>query len=148
MFNDLMVKAYGEEYPLGDLATTVVQGSNSLLIKVFDESVKEEVYKSLTRSEYELSATSEGPDIRVKLGTSRKEHVQTGLSKVKELSQQFKQEARTARHKIMEQVKKLKKVLPEDETKVLENEIADQMKKADDRANQTCSAKEADIQKV
>ena len=81
-----MVKAYGEEYPLGDLATTVVQGSNSLLIKVFDESVKEEVFKSLTRSEYELSANSEGADIRVKLGTSRKEHVQAGLGKVKELN--------------------------------------------------------------
>ena len=35
----------------------------------------------------------------------------------------------------MEQVKKLKKVLPEDEIKVLENEIADHMKKADDQAN-------------
>ena len=139
------MKAYGEEYPLGDLATTVVQGSNSLLIKVFDEGVKEEVFKSLTRSEYELSASSEGPDIRVKLGTSRKEHVQAGLAKVKDLSQQFKKELRDARHKIMEQVKKLKKVLPEDEVKVIEAEIGDRMKKADDLGNQTCSAKEADI---
>ena len=50
-----MVRAYGEEYPLGDLATTVVQGSNNLLVKVFDESVKEDVLKGLQRSDFELS---------------------------------------------------------------------------------------------
>ena len=47
IFNDILVKAYGEDYPLGDLATTVVQGSNSLMIKIFDESVKEELLKAL-----------------------------------------------------------------------------------------------------
>jgi ribosome recycling factor len=85
IFDDLQVKAYGEEYPFGDLATVQVQGSNTLLIKVFDEGCKEEVYKTLLRSEYELSATSEGPDIKVKLGTSKKEHIEAGMAKVKEL---------------------------------------------------------------
>jgi len=47
IFNDIQVRAYGEEYPLGDLATTVVQGTNSLMIKIFDESVKEELIKAL-----------------------------------------------------------------------------------------------------
>ena len=50
-----MVRAYGEEYPLGDLATTVVQGNNNLLIKIFDESVREDVLKSLQRSDFELA---------------------------------------------------------------------------------------------
>jgi len=51
----LEVKAYGEMYPMGDLATTVVQGQNNLLVKVFDETVKEEVLKALQRSDFELS---------------------------------------------------------------------------------------------
>ena len=51
----MLVKAYGEEYPLGELATTVVQGASNLVIKVFDESVKEEVLKALQRSDFEMS---------------------------------------------------------------------------------------------
>jgi len=90
IFNDIMVKAYGEEYPLGDLATTVVQGSNNLLVKVFDETVKEDVLKGLQRSDFELSLQMEGKDIRVKLGTSRKEHIDAGLKKIKESTEVLK----------------------------------------------------------
>ena len=55
IFNELEVNAYGEKQLLGDLATTVVQGNNNLLVKVFDESVKDEVLKALQRSEFDLS---------------------------------------------------------------------------------------------
>ena len=58
-----------------------------MLVKVFDESVKEEVLKSLNRSDFELSCQMEGKDIRVKLGTSRKEHIEAGLKKIKESSE-------------------------------------------------------------
>ncbi len=67
-----------------DLATTVVQGSNNLIVKVFDETVKDEVLKSLQRSEFDLQVQLEGKDIRVKLGTSRKEHMEAAKKKVKE----------------------------------------------------------------
>ena len=114
MFNDLIVKAYGEDYPLGDLATTVVQGANNLVIKVFDEAVKEEVLKALQRSNFELSVQTEGKDIKVKLGTSRKEHAIAGLKKVKDFADNFKKKTRDERHKVLTVVKKLSKVLPED----------------------------------
>ena len=96
-----MVKAYGEEFPLGDLATTVVQGSNNLVIKVFDEGVKEEVLKSLQRSDFELSVQTEGKDIKVKLGASRTEHAAAGIKKVKEFGEQFKKQARDERHNVL-----------------------------------------------
>jgi ribosome recycling factor len=122
-----------------------VQGTNNLLIKVFDESIKEEVFKAITRSDYELSATSEGSDIRVKLGTSRKEHITAGMAKVKELNQTYKKDVRDARHGIMEQLKKLKKIMPEDDVKLLETEVNEMIKKAEDQASKSCTAKEADI---
>ena len=87
------------------------------MIKVFDESVKDEVLKALQRSDFELSLQMEGKDIRVKLGTSRKEHAEAGLKKVKEYSENFKKEAREARHKILQVIKKVSKVLPEDDVK-------------------------------
>ena len=69
---------------MADLATTVVQGSSNLVVKVFDEAVKEEVLKALQRSDFELNVQINGKDIHVKLGTSRKEHAVAGLKKVKE----------------------------------------------------------------
>ena len=60
-----------------------------MLVKVFDESVKDEVLKALQRSEFELNLQMEGKDIRVKLGASRKEHIDAGLKKIKELGHSF-----------------------------------------------------------
>ena len=117
IFSDLEVKAYGEMYPFGDLATTVVQGNNLLLVKVFDESVKEEILKALQRSQFELSVHPEGKDIRVKLGASRKEHIEAALKKVKETSQQFSKDVRQARGSALQVLKKLSKILPSDEIK-------------------------------
>ena len=42
-------------YPFQDLASTAVQGTNNLMIKVFDEDTKEEVVKALQRSDFELN---------------------------------------------------------------------------------------------
>ena len=53
------------------------------MLKVFDDSVRDEIMKSLTRVDMELSTSLEGKDIKIKLGTSRKEHVAAGLKKVK-----------------------------------------------------------------
>jgi len=108
------VKAYGEEYPLGDLATTVVQGSSNLVVKIFDETVREDVLKALQRSDFEMSCQIEGKDIRVKLGTSRKEHIDSGLKKIKESLDAFNKHARDERHNALQVVKKLGKILPED----------------------------------
>ena len=46
------------------------------MIKVFDEGVKDEVFKALAREELDMSVTTEGKDIKVKLGTTKKEVVE------------------------------------------------------------------------
>ena len=111
MFDDVEVKAYGETHQLSDLATASLQGTNTILLKVFDDSVKEEIMKSLTRVEMELSTSLEGKDIKVKLGTSRKELVAAGLKKVKTAMEEFKKDVRDVRHKHLEVVKKLSKIV-------------------------------------
>uniref|UniRef100_A0A7S3MJH8 Ribosome recycling factor domain-containing protein n=1 Tax=Favella ehrenbergii TaxID=182087 RepID=A0A7S3MJH8_9SPIT len=148
IFNDVMCRAYGEEYPLGDLATTVVQGSNSLLIKVFDESVKEEVLKGLQRCDFELSCQMEGKDIRVKLGTSRKEHIEAGLKKVKESLEALKKQARDERQSAMQLLKKLSKVLPESEAKNMEQDFNNMIKQTETSAKEVCDAKEVELKQA
>ena len=45
-----------------------------MTVKVFDESVKDEVLKSLTRADMDIEVQMEGKDIRVKMGLGKKEH--------------------------------------------------------------------------
>ena len=47
VFDELPVKAYGEIQRFGALTQTIVRGQQLLTVKVYDDSVKEEVMKSL-----------------------------------------------------------------------------------------------------
>lgn len=84
-------------------------------MKVFDESVKEEVLKALQRSDFDLSSVAaEGKDIRVKLGTSRREHIEAGLKKVRAAHDSYRKDSREARQTVNLTIKKLAKILPQD----------------------------------
>jgi ribosome recycling factor len=76
IFDELEVNAYGEMHPFGDLTQTIVRGNQVLSVKVFDESVKDEVLKSLTRCDMDIEVSMEGKDIKVKMGLGKKEHQQ------------------------------------------------------------------------
>jgi len=43
----LEINAYGEKHPFVDLCQTIVKGNNNLLVKIFDEGIKDEVLKAL-----------------------------------------------------------------------------------------------------
>ena len=55
IFNDIEVKAYGEMTPMQDIASVSVQGTSNLIVKVFDESIKDEVVKALQKSDFDMS---------------------------------------------------------------------------------------------
>jgi ribosome recycling factor len=61
------------------MCQVIVKGSQNLLIKVFDENVKDDVIKAIARSEFDTNCTMEGKDIKVKLGSSKKEVIESAL---------------------------------------------------------------------
>jgi len=65
-----------------------------LTVKVFDESVKDEVLKALTRSNMDIEVQMEGKDIRVKMGLGKKEHVEQAMKKIKEMGDDAKKNIR------------------------------------------------------
>ena len=83
-----------------------------LLIKVFDDGVKEEVLKALQRSDFEVDCTIEGKDIKVKLGVSKKEHIEAAVKKIKGIGEEFKKDVKDARHNVENTKKKLEKIMP------------------------------------
>ena len=100
IFDDLEVKAYGEMQSFQDVAKTLVKGEQLLIVKVFDESVKDEVVKTLTRSEMDIEVQMEGKDIRIKMGQGKAEHVANALKTIKNLVDDCKKDLRMQRNKM------------------------------------------------
>ena len=65
----------------------------------------------------------EGKDIKVKLGTSKKEHIDAALKQVKQTHDDFKRDIKEIRHSMNDSVKKLDKILPKDETTLLQKDL-------------------------
>ena len=66
-----------------------------------------------------MQCTLEGKDIKVKLGTSKKEHIEAALKQIKSINDDFKLAVKDVRHEMQETTKKLGKILPQEEIKVL-----------------------------
>ena len=90
-----------------------------MLVRVFDESCKDEVIKALQRAtDYDLNVTVEGKDLKVKLGTSKKEHIDAAMKQLKQAVDEFKRNLKEARHSMQDTIKKLEKIIPQDESKL------------------------------
>ena len=137
IFDHVEVAAYGQKQPFSQVGQVIVKGSQTLLVKVFDEAVRDEVIKALTRSEFDATCTAEGKDVRVKLGASKKEVIEAALRQLKAIHEEFKEQSQEVRHETKQTLKKLEKILPQDEVKVIAREF-----------EKLCAAKEADAKKL
>ena len=84
-----------------------------------------------------MNVTVEGNDIKVKLGTSKKEHMDAALKQVKAAHEDFKRDIKEVRHAMQDVVKKLDKILPKDETELLKKDL-----------EKLCTNKEAEAKKI
>ena len=53
------------------------------------------------------------------MGTSKKEHIDAALKYVKVAAEDFKKEVKDVRHEMIDTVKKLEKIIPMDDVKLL-----------------------------
>jgi ribosome recycling factor len=146
IFDHLEVTAYGEKHPFPDLCQVIVKGSNQLLVRVFDDAAKEDVIKALQRAQdFDMNVTVEGKDIKVKLGTSKKEHQEAALKLVKAAYDDFKRDIKQIRHEMQDSVKKLDKILPKDETDLLKKDLEKLCTNRESEAKKVIDAKEKEV---
>ena len=79
----------------------------------------------------------EGKDLKVKLGTTKKEHIDAALKQLKEINDDFKRGLKDIRHEMNTVVKKLDKILPQDEIKLLQKDL-----------EKLCTTSEGDAKKI
>jgi len=87
----------------------------------------------------------EGKDVRVKLGTTKKELIDAATKKIKQYHETFKKDLKEARHDVMMTQKKLEKILPQDQIKLLEKDINKLNADAEDKAKKLIASKEKEI---
>jgi ribosome recycling factor len=87
----------------------------------------------------------EGKDIKVKLGTTKKEHIDAALKKIKGLHDTFKKDLKEARHEVMQTQKKLEKILPQDQIKILEKDLNKLTTDAEESAKKVIANKEKEV---
>lgn len=145
MFDNLSFKAYGEKSFFSDICQIVVRGSNQVIITMPDESLKDEILKALSRSEYELESRVEGKNIHIKLGTTKKDIIEKATKQMKKELETFNLELRGVRHEVIQSVKKLEKVISKEQIKILENQIKKEFTKFEEEGKQIVKKKEKDI---
>ena len=67
IFDNVMVHAYGDKFPLKELAQWMLRGETNLLVSMYDDSLKESTMKALNMHDSELEVTIEGKYISVKM---------------------------------------------------------------------------------
>jgi ribosome recycling factor len=92
-----------------------------------------------------MNVTVEGKDIKVKLGTSKKEHMDAALKQVKAAHEDFKRDIKEVRHGMQDVVKKLDKILPKDETELLKKDLEKLCTNKEAEAKKILDAKEKDV---
>jgi ribosome recycling factor len=83
----------------------------------------------------------EGKDIKVKLGTTKKEHIDAALKKIKGLHDTFKKDLKEARHEVMQ----TEKILPQDQIKILEKDLNKLTTDAEESAKKVIANKEKEV---
>ena len=148
MFDSVQVIAYGEKVPFSDLCQVIVKGANLLQVKIFDDAVKDDVIKALQRAgeEFDMNATVEGKDLKVKLGTTKKEQVDKAIAQVKVVSDRFKLETvKEIRHKMQDVTKKLEKIMPKDDCNLMKKDFDKLIADTEAAVKKLVDAKEKEI---
>ena len=146
MFDHLEITAYGEKHPFSDLCQVIVKGSSLLLVRVFDEAARDDVIKALQRvQDFDLNVTVEGKDLKVKLGTSKREHMEAALKLVKQAHEEFKRAVKEVRHAMQDTAKKLDKIVAKDEVSLLQKDMEKLVTGREAEAKRVIEAKEKEI---
>jgi ribosome recycling factor len=125
IFDNLYVEYYGKNTPLKQLATFSVPDAKTIIIKPYDNSIIEEVKKSIQKSNLGLNPQQEGSVIRIIVPPLSEERRKQYIKVAKDYAEKAKVSIRNIRRdamKDLENMKKEKKV-SEDQKKRIETEL-------------------------
>ena len=149
LVDSLIVDAYGQNMKIKDLASVNVPEARTIKINVWDVNLISAVEKSIINSSLGLSPVTEGQIIRINLPELTAERRQELAKNVKRLAEESKISIRNIRQEGMNSVRKLSvENVPEDEIKVLQDDLQKLTDTYIEKISEKCKNKEYEILQI
>ncbi len=107
----------------------MLKAANILAITPFDESHKDSIVKGIESSKLDVQITTEANSIIVTLGAIPDDMKTESLQKLRKLNDASKEDMKNLRHSMISEIKKLEKIIGQDEAKRIEKTIVDTFEK-------------------
>ena len=149
MLDRVEVDYFDVPTPLNQLGSITVSGSNQLVISVYDNSVLGDVEKALSLSDLGMTPNNDGKVIRLNVPQLTEDRRKELAKSAKAFGEEGKTAIRNIRRDAIDKVKKMEKDgMGEDESKNLQIDIQEVLKKAEGAADKAVTQREKDIMTV
>lgn len=149
MLNGLMVEHYGTTMPLNQVASVNAADSRTLAIQPWDKSALASIEKAIFEANLGVTPQNDGEFVRITIPALTEERRKDLVKQTKSHGEDSRVSIRTARHKMMDFIKKeVKEGYPEDAGKRKEKEVQDMVDQFSKKIEEILDAKEADIMTV
>ncbi len=150
LVDNIFIDAYGQKMKLKDLATVSIPEPRTIKINVWDASMLPPIEKAIHSSNLELNPMIEGQVIRINLPELTSERRAELAKNIKSLAEEAKISLRNVRQDAMNILKKLSQDenIPEDEVKVIQDNIQNLIDKFVSNVNEVTKTKEEDIMNI
>lgn len=138
LVESIIIPAYSGSAPmkLMELATIHAQDSSTLVITPFDKSILKDIEKGLTDANLGINPVVDESIVRISIPPLTQERRQEFIKMIQQKAEAGRIMIRHVRHEAMEEIKKQKDTVSEDDTERLEKEVQkttdDFMKKIDE----------------
>lgn len=149
MLSSIQVDYYGSPTPLNQVANVGTADARTLTIQPWEKSMLAPIEQAIFAANLGLTPMNDGEIVRIMIPPLTEERRKDLVKQAKALGEDAKISLRSARHKIMDAIKKeVKDGYPEDAGKRDEESMTKQLNHFSERIEKLVQAKETDILKV
>lgn len=146
MLEGILVDYYGTQTPINQLANITSIDARSLNIQPWDKGALNNIERAIFEANLGITPQNDGENIRLNIPPLTEERRKDLVKQCKALGEEAKVSIRSARHKMMDFIKKeVKEGYPEDAGKRKEEEVDKMVTGFNNKVDQYIKAKEEDI---
>ena len=149
MIQGVMVDYYGTPTPLNQVANVSTPDARTLSIQPWEKSLLGPIEQAIFAANLGLTPMNDGEFVRISIPPLTEERRKDLVKQCKSLGEDAKVSARSARHKMIDFIKKeVKEGYPEDAGKKKEAEVEQLVKSVANKIEELLAAKEKEIMTV
>jgi ribosome recycling factor len=149
LVNDLVVDYYGTPTPISQIANVQVSDARTILIQPWERKMLGTIERSIINGNLGITPANDGEVIRLSVPPLTEERRRELVKKAKHAGEEAKVGVRSARPKVLDQIKKsVKDGLPEDMGKRKEAELQELVNKYVEQVDKLVVAKDKEIMTV